>query len=95
MACRYSDVYSGGIWVLFGDASGNAAAITALTERIDAIPGVIDEKIAAIPAAEQSLLGLIKGTENKLIIAKGEITGVSTDLLFQGEEELVLNGGKA
>lgn len=88
-------VYSGGIWVLFGDASGNAAAITALTERIDAIPGVIDEKIAAIPAAEQSLLGLIKGTENKLIIAKGEITGVSTDLLFQGEEELVLNGGKA
>jgi hypothetical protein len=27
-------VYSNGIWVLFGDATGNAAAITALTERV-------------------------------------------------------------
>ncbi len=46
-------------------------------------------------AAEQDTLGLIKGTNNKVTVAAGEITGISTDILLQGEAELILNGGSA
>ena len=110
-------VYNNGIWVLFGDATGNAAAITALAERVTdvetavntTLPGAIaqaltdaktytDQEIGKIVlpgAAQQSILGLIKGTDNKVNVADGEITGISTDLLFQGLNELILNGGNA
>lgn len=42
--------------------------------------------------AEQDALGVIKGTTDKVRISNGEITGVSTDLLFQGLDVLVLDG---
>ena len=45
--------------------------------------------------AEQNTLGFVKGTENKVNITAGQITGISTDVLFQGTEEFVLNGGNA
>lgn len=110
-------VYNDGIWVLFGDATGNANAITELTKRVEAnetavkttLPGAMaqaladakaytDQEIGKIvlpTAAQQSILGLIKGTENKVNVTDGEIVGISTDLLFQGANELILNGGNA
>ena len=39
------------------------------------------------------VLGLVKGTANKVIVINGEITGISTDILTQGAETLILNGG--
>jgi hypothetical protein len=57
-----------------------------------------DAKIAAIPAATAEVLGLVKydddsikmNESNQLYVAK-----VSTDLLTQGSEILILNGGSA
>lgn len=53
------------------------------------------EEVEKIPAATMEALGLVKGTTNKVTVANGEITGVSTDILTQGAEALILNGGTA
>ena len=91
------------------EASDMADAIEANTEAIAAInhaeTGILvtakkyaDDQIAAIPAATAEALGLVKidndtvkmNEANQLYVAK-----VSTDVLVQGAETLVLNGGSA
>lgn len=53
------------------------------------------EEIAKVPAATMEALGLVKGTANKVTVAAGEITGISTDILTQGADTLILDGGTA
>lgn len=53
------------------------------------------EEVAKVPAATMEALGLVKGTANKVTVANGEITGISTDILTQGADTLILNGGTA
>lgn len=91
------------------EATALAAGIDTNTKAIAAINNVdtgilaqatdyTDVQIAAIPAATASVLGLVKvddttvkmNASNQLYVAK-----VSTDILDQGEQTLVLNGGSA
>lgn len=91
------------------DAAEIAEAITANENAIAAInnadTGILavakkyaDDQIAAIPVATAEALGLIKfdnntvkmNASNQLYVAK-----VSTDILEQGEQTLILNGGTA
>ena len=83
-------VYNGGAWYEFGDASGNANAITALTNRVEIIEGW-KPGLASDAAA-----GLVKGTgETGVHIEAGEIKTVSTDLLVNGTLELIFCAGNA
>lgn len=91
------------------EASDMADAISANTDAIAAInhaeTGILvtaqkyaDDQIAAIPVATAEALGLVKidndtvkmNEANQLYVAK-----VSTDILTQGEQVLILNGGSA
>ena len=54
---------------------------------------IASEEVEKISSATMDVLGLVKGTANKVIVIDGEITGVSTDILTQGAETLILNGG--
>lgn len=91
------------------EASDMADAISANADAIAAInhaeTGILvtaqkyaDDQIAAIPVATAEALGLVKfdndtvkmNASNQLYVAK-----VSTDILTQGEQTLVLNGGSA
>lgn len=90
-------------------ASGMLASINANTTAIEAInsatDGILvkaqkyaDEKIAAIPTATDGVLGLIK--YDNATIKKNEsdqlyVAQVSTDVLVNGSNELILNGGSA
>ena len=90
-------------------ASGMLASINANTAAIEAInsqtDGILikaqkyaDEKIAAIPTATEGVLGLIK--YDNATIKKNDsdqlyVAQVSTDVLVNGSNELVLNGGSA
>lgn len=81
---------------LAGLISANAEAIAVLNGDAE---GSVNKKIAdaivALPAATASTLGLVKPGETMSIDAEGTINvaKVSTDILVQGELELVLNGG--
>lgn len=66
----------------------------------------VADAIAAIPMATATTLGLVKSAadvEGKVAVNKvyvgtdgvGEVKAISTDLLVQGELELILNGGNA
>ena len=90
-------------------ASGMLASINANTTAIEAInsatDGILvkaqkyaDEKVAAIPTATEGVLGLIK--YDNATIKKNEsdqlyVAQVSTDVLVNGSNELILNGGSA
>ena len=90
-------------------ASGMLASINANTTAIEAInsatDGILvkaqkyaDEKVAAIPTATEGVLGLIK--YDNATIKKNEsdqlyVAQVSTDVLVNGSDELILNGGSA
>ena len=90
-------------------ASGMLASINANTTAIEAInsttDGILikaqkytDEKVAAIPTATEGVLGLIK--YDNATIKKNEsdqlyVAQVSTDILVNGSNELILNGGSA
>ena len=90
-------------------ASGMLASINANTSAIEAInsatDGILvkaqkyaDEKVAAIPTATEGVLGLIK--YDNTTIKKNEsdqlyVAQVSTDVLVNGSNELILNGGSA
>lgn len=54
---------------------------------------IASEEVEKISSATMGVLGLVKGTANKVTIIDGEITGISTDILTQGAETLILNGG--
>jgi hypothetical protein len=90
------------------DQTGAAAMSAAITENTTAISilngdgeGSVNKKIAEainkIPVATESTLGLVKASEEVTVAEDGKmsINKVSTDLLVQGNEELVLNGGTA
>ena len=131
-------VYNNGVWVLFGDAGADAAAISALTNRVaanetailainNADTGILAQA-KANTTAQITALDLANTYEQKgaaadaLTEAKGYTDGliaalkvkdvdnttlqlsdtgvasvkaISTDLLVQGELELILNGGSA
>ena len=86
-----------------------AADIKANTDAIAAInnaeTGILaqanahtDEAIAAIfihNLASNDAVGVVKGNADGVNIVAGEFVSVSTDMLVQGKNELVLNGGKA
>lgn len=90
-------------------ASGMLASINANTTAIEAINSAtdgilvkaqkyVDEKVAAIPTATEGVLGLIK--YDNATIKKNEsdqlyVAQVSTDVLINGSNELILNGGSA
>ena len=92
-------VYSGGAWHEFGDATGNADAISRLTDRVATIegwkPGL----------ANNTNAGLIKGTAHTVAngvttgkgvhIESGEVKSVSMDLLVNGDFEIVFCAGGA
>lgn len=79
-------------------ARTNADAIATL---IGSDEGSVDKKISdaisAIPTATIERLGLVKASETISVDADGtlNVAKVSTDLLVQGENELVLRGGSA
>lgn len=75
------------IAVLNGDAEGSVNK--KIADAIAAIP--------AIPAATASALGLVKVGETMSVDAEGTINvaKVSTDILVNGEKELILVGGSA
>lgn len=82
-------VYSGTDWVLFGEASANAAAIAALNERIDTvinttIPGAITNELT-----DYQVKSVVSGHEALIVSNEnGQITIGFAD-------EIILNGGKA
>lgn len=102
-------VYNGTSWVLFGDASGNAAAITALTARVEAnetavnttLPGAIAQALTDAKGYTDNLIAAlkVKDVDNTTLqlseTGVASVKAISTDLLVQGELELILNGGSA
>ena len=95
-------VYSNGLWVLFGDAGADAATITALTQRVaDAESAINTINTTTIPNALATALAdyKVKNVDNVTLQVSeagvASVKAISTDLLVQGNLELVLNGGKA
>ena len=100
-------VYNGG-WVLFGDASGNAAAITALTARVEAnetavkttLPGAIAQTLTDAKAyTDQQItaLGMANYTVKSVVsgheaLVVNNVDGVVT---IGFADEIILNGGSA
>lgn len=86
-------------------ATNIAANTTAIANINNATTGILaqanaytDEAIAGLPAATAEALGLVK--YDNVSIKKNEanqlyVAAVSTDLLVQGSESLILNGGSA
>jgi hypothetical protein len=87
------------------DASEMSAAITANTEAIAAInhvdTGILAQAKAyvdALPAATAEALGLVKYDDASIKMNESQqlyVAKVSTDILEQGSQALVLNGGSA
>ena len=81
--------------------TANSNAIAAINNETTGILAVAkkyaDDQIAAIPAATAEAFGLVK-VDDKTIKAEAGVLSVkeiSTDLLVQGQQELILNGGTA
>ena len=100
-------VYNGG-WVLFGDASGNAAAITALTARVEAnetavkttLPGAIAQTLTDAKAyTDQQItaLGMANYTVKSVVSGHEALTVNNVDgvVTIGFADEIVLNGGNA
>ena len=101
-------VYNKGVWVLFGDASGNAAAITALTARVEAnetavqttLPGAIAQTLTDAKAyTDQQItaLGMADYTVKSVVsghdaLVVNNVNGVVT---IGFADEIILNGGNA
>jgi uncharacterized protein YqgV (UPF0045/DUF77 family) len=83
---------------LTNKVNANATAIAVLNGTGEgSVSKKISDAIAGIPAATASALGLVKIGETMSVTADGTINvaKVSTDILVQGENELVLMGGSA
>jgi hypothetical protein len=84
-----------------GKADANATAIAAINNETTGILAVskkyTDDAIAGLPAASASALGLVKVDDVTIKSTEGVISvkEVSTDLLVQGTQELILCGGTA
>ena len=89
------------------DTTGAAAMandIVALKEKVDTGDQKVSEYVAAqiaaipaysLPAATLAALGGIKASDKFGVNEDGTVASVSTDLLTQGVDELILNGGGA
>lgn len=101
-------VYNNGIWVLFGDATGNAAAITALTARVEAnetavkttLPGAIAQTLTDAKAyTDQQItaLGMANYTVKSVVSGHEALTVNNVDgvVTIGFADEIVLNGGNA
>jgi hypothetical protein len=99
-------VYTNEVWVLFGDATGNAAAITALTARVEAnetaisttLPGAIAQTLVDAKAYTDQEIGKINvgvtsvvSGHDALVVETAEDGKVTVNFAA----ELVLNGGSA
>lgn len=64
-------------------------------DKVDQENGVIKPHRVALPTATAAALGLVKVDDTTIAVNAGVISvkAVSTDLLTQGTNELVLNGG--
>ena len=87
---------------MLASINANTAAIEAINSQTDGIlikaQKYADEKIAAIPTATEGVLGLIKydnATIKKNNSDQLYVAQVSTDVLVNGSNELILNGGSA
>lgn len=95
----YVEKNAGEIAALVTQANASTAKLADVETTVGAL---VDEKIAAIkpyelPAATADKLGGIKASESIAVAADGTATvaKVSTDVLVQGTEELILFGGAA
>ena len=85
-----------------GKADANDTAIKAINNETTGILATAkkytDDSIAGLPAATAEALGLVKYDDNTIKMNDDKqlyVAKVSTDILVQGVETLVLNGGKA
>ena len=91
-----------GAAAMAADIAANKTAIDAINNETTGILAVAkkytDDKIAGLPLATGDVVGLVK-VDNKTIQAAEDgtisVKAVSTDLLVQGIQELVLDGGNA
>ena len=91
-----------GAAAMAADIAANKTAIDAINNETTGILAVAkkytDDKIAGLPLATGDVVGLVK-VDNKTIQAAEDgtisVKAVSTDLLTQGTQELVLDGGNA
>lgn len=90
-----------GAAAMANDIAANKTAIAAINNETTGILAVskkyTDDAIAGLPAASASALGLVKVDDITIQSNEGVISvkSVSTDLLTQGQEELILCGGSA
>ncbi len=93
----YSYSNNTGVWVLFGDATGNANAISALTSRVEEVEAGIPDAIAQAKSYTDQEIAKIIADEVTITKTEGKfaVKAVSTDMLTQGKKILVLNGGSA
>lgn len=90
-----------GAAAMANDIAANKTAIAAINNETTGILAVskkyTDDAIAGLPAASASALGLVKVDNVTIQSNEGVISvkSVSTDLLTQGAEELILCGGSA
>ena len=90
-----------GAAAMANDIAANKTAIAAINNETTGILAVskkyTDDVIAGLPAASASALGLVKVDNVTIQSNEGVISvkSVSTDLLTQGAEELILCGGSA
>ena len=91
-----------GAAAMAADIATNKTAIEAINNETTGILAVAkkytDDSIAGLPLATGSVVGLVK-VDNKTIQAAEDgtisVKAISTDLLTQGTQELILDGGKA
>ena len=91
-----------GAAAMAADIAANKTAIAAINNETTGILAVAkkytDDKIAGLPLATGDVVGLVK-VDNETIQAAEDgtisVKAVSTDLLTQGTQELILDGGKA
>ena len=91
-----------GAAAMAADISANKAAIAAINNETTGILAVAkkytDDSIAGLPAATAEALGLVKFDNDTIKMNDSQqlyVAKVSTDILVQGVETLVLNGGTA
>lgn len=91
-----------GAAAMAADIAANKTAIAAINNETTGILAVAkkytDDSIAGLPLATGNVVGLVK-VDNETIQAAEDgtisVKAVSTDLLTQGTQELILDGGKA
>ena len=91
-----------GAAAMAADIAANKTAIEAINNETTGILAVAkkytDDSIAGLPLATGSVVGLVKVDDKTIQAAEDgtiSVKAISTDLLTQGTQELILDGGKA